>query len=140
HDDRHLAPAEHLEVMVERARSEDASAARELEVRPLHDDGTRLDDEESADEEEEQLRAAQDRERGEASAEPERARVPHEDLGGRRVVPEEADERADDRRGRDREIERVAHLVARLSDDALAPPEAPLLELPEADDDVRDEC
>ena len=101
-----------LEVVVERTHQEDALAAGELEVGALQDDRAGDDDEEAADEDEQQLGAAEDREGGEGAAEAERAGVAHEDLGRRGVPPEEADEGADDRGRDDREVERVAHVVA----------------------------
>ena len=78
----------------------------------LQDHRPRDDEEQAADEHEQQLRTGEDREGGEGAAEAERAGVAHEDLGGRGVAPEEADERAGDGRGDDREVEGVADVVA----------------------------
>ncbi len=107
--------------MVQRTHQEDPAALAvpplgDLEPRALQDHRARDDEEQAADEHEQQLGAAQDREGGERAAEAERAGVAHDDLRGVRVPPQEADERAGDRRGDDREVERIAHVVALVLD------------------------
>ncbi len=123
--------------MVDGTHQEDPFTVRQFEVRPLHDHRAGLDDEEAADQHEEELRAAQYRQRCHRTAEPQRPGVAEEDLGGRRVPPEEADDRADDGRGHDGEVEGVADVVA-LRDVGRVQVQvrARLDGLPEADDDV----
>src|SRR5690554_6914569 len=137
HHDRHLHPPLHLEVVVKRARTPDAPALGELEVRALQDHRHGDDDEEATNEDEEQFGAGQDRQRGERPTEGESSGVPHHDLGWRRVPPEEADEGADDGGGDGCELERAGEFVA-LVEVCLGQPRrvAPLRVLPEADDHV----
>ncbi len=59
------------------------------------------------------LGARHDRDACDRAAEREGARVSHEDLGGLGVPPQEANARPRDRRGKDREVARVPHLVTR---------------------------
>ncbi len=59
------------------------------------------------------LRLGQDRQGGDRAAERHRAGVAHEDLGGERVVPEEADRGPDQRGGEDREVEVLVAAVDR---------------------------
>ena len=67
----------------------------------------RLDHEDPADEEQEQLDLEHDRHRRDRAPERHRARVAHEHLGGERVEPEEADRRADQRRADECGVEPV---------------------------------
>ena len=108
-DDLRLRPSEELEVVVERRHPEDP-LARELERAHLEDHGDRLDDEEPADEDEEDLLLDEDGDGPERRAEREGARVAHEDLGGVRVEPQEAERGSDDRGAEDRELARAGHV------------------------------
>ena len=110
--DGDLLPAEQLEVVVQRRHPEQPFALGELEVADLQDHRQRLDHEQPAEQDEQELGAGQDREPGQRAAERERAGVAHEDLGRRGVPPQEAEAGAGDRGGDDGEVERVAHLVA----------------------------
>ena len=108
-----------------------------LEVDALQDHRSGHDQEQTADQDEQQLGAAEDGECCQRAAEGERSGVAHEDLRRRGVPPEEADEGADDRRRDHAEVERIAHLVALerhvwVEIDV----EAGLVGLPEPDEDV----
>ena len=72
---------------------------------------SRFDDEDAADDRQQQLLLDQDRDRAERAAERERSDVAHEDLGGIRVVPKEAQAGADQRAAEDRQLacRRKAH-------------------------------
>ena len=86
-----------------RRHLEDALAGQ-LEGGDLDDHRERLEHEDAADDDEQQLLLDQDRDRAERAAERERPDVAHEDLGGVRVVPEEAEARADQRAAEDRQL------------------------------------
>src|SRR5215203_2195955 len=62
-----------------------------------HHDGDRLDHEETADDGEQKLGLGQHRRGGEHAAYRQRAGIPHKDLGGMGVVPEESHDRSDHR-------------------------------------------
>src|SRR5437868_5563510 len=102
-DDLRLAPADELEVVVQRRHSEDALAG-ELEGSDLQHDRRRLDDEDAADDDEDEFLLDEQRDGPERAAERERADVAHEDVGGVRVVPEEAETGADERATEDRQL------------------------------------
>src|SRR5256885_16700143 len=87
-DHLRLAPADQLEVVVERRHAEQPLSARRLEVADLQDDGERLEEEDAADDRQEQLLLDQDRDEPERGAERERAAVAHENLGGGRGLPQ----------------------------------------------------
>jgi hypothetical protein len=92
--------------MLERRHSEDPFM-REL-VRPDLDHHRQRDDhEESAEQDQQQFGLGHDREARQGAAEAERAGVAHEDLGRRRVPPQEAEARAHHRRGDHRRVVRV---------------------------------
>src|SRR5215218_5597986 len=79
-DDGDLLPAEQLEVVLERRHPEDPLAGQ-LERANLQDDRQGDQDEQAADDEQQDLGAAGDRQPGERAAEGQRAGVAHEDLG-----------------------------------------------------------
>src|SRR5687767_6603853 len=116
-DDLRLAPANQLEVMVDRRHLEDALAGQ-LEGCDLDDDRPRLHHEDAADDDEQQFLLDEDGDRAKRAAEGERADVTHEDFGGIRVVPEETEARADERAAEDRELarRRKAHQVQVLGE------------------------
>jgi len=66
---------------MQRAHQEDPLAVGQLEVDPLQDDRAGDDEEEAADQDEQQLGAAEDGQRREGAAQTERAGVAEEDLG-----------------------------------------------------------
>src|SRR5690554_1119624 len=138
HHNRHLTPALHLKVMVKGTRPPDAFALGELEVRALQNHRHGDDNEKPTNENEEQLRAREDCQRGECATQAERTRIAHHDLGRRRVPPEEPHEGADDGSRNCGELEGAGELVT-LVDVCLAQPGrvAPLGVLPETDDHIR---
>ena len=78
-----------------------------LKLEHLQDHRERLDHEDAADEEQQQLDLQHDRHRGDRAAQRHRAGVAHEHLGRERVEPEEADRGADQRRADERDVEPV---------------------------------
>src|SRR5262245_1095424 len=103
--------------MVQRRAAENAIGLRVLlpvstfsilEDRSLQDYGCRLGHEHTTDDEQQELRLEQNCHGPERTAERERAGVAHEHVGGMRVVPEEPDACAEDRRAEDRELSSVA--------------------------------
>ena len=70
----------------------------------LDHDRRRLEHEDAADDDEDELLLDEERDRAERAAERERADVSHEDVGGIRVVPEEAEAGADQRAAEDRQL------------------------------------
>ncbi len=124
--------------MVQRAHQEDALTLRNFEVRALQDDRAGDDEEQSTDEDEKQFGAAHDREAREGAAESERAGVTHKDLCRRRIPPEESNEASHNGGRNNREVEGVTHFVTEVRDVLVeVVREAPLVVLPEADEDVR---
>ena len=111
HDDLRLRPGLHLEVMVDRGDQEHAPAPV-LERDDLDHHGEHLDQEEAADQEQQCLRAGDDREAGERAADRHRAGVAHDHLGREGVVPEEPDRPADERGREDREVEQGVGALA----------------------------
>src|SRR5215216_5828086 len=111
-DDLRLAPTDQLEVMVDRRHLEHALAG-ELEGRDLDHDRRRLHHEDATDDDEQQLLLDQDGDRADRAAERERADITHEDFGGVRVVPKEAETRADQRAAEDR------HFTSRRKSDQI---------------------
>src|SRR5262249_52950895 len=99
-DDLRLAPPALLEVVMERRHLEHALAGH-LEGRHLDDDRQSFEQEDAADNKQQQLLLDQNRHRRESGAERERADIAHENFRGIRVVPEEAERRADDRAAED---------------------------------------
>ena len=83
-------PRLHLEVVVDRRHQEDPPAPV-LEADDLEDHGQRLDHEDAADEEQQQLGLRHHCERAERAADRHRAGVAHEHVGREGVEPEEAD-------------------------------------------------
>ena len=71
-----------------------------------------IEDEQAAEDDEQQLGAGEDGEPGEGAAEGQRPGVAHEDLGRRGVPPQEAEAGTHAGGRDDREVVRVAHLVA----------------------------
>jgi hypothetical protein len=135
HDDGVLDPAGELEVVVDRRHVEHPLAGQ-LEDADLDDHRDRLDDEQPAEHDEQQLGVGDDGDAGERAADRQRAGVAHEDLGG---------EAFHHRKPKQAPIAAAAtsamssgsrHLVA-LREAGLQ--HAGLAELPEADDDVRRE-
>src|SRR5215471_6852615 len=102
-DDLRLGPAELLEMVMQRRHLEHALAG-EPEREHLHDHRHRLEHEQAADDGERDLVLGGDRDRADQAAERERAGVAHEDRGGRRVEPEEAQPRPDHRPAKHREL------------------------------------
>src|SRR5688572_6550655 len=102
-DHLRLAPPHQFEVMVERRHLEH-SLARELERRDLDDHRGRLGDEHAADDYEQQLLLDEGGYRGEGAAQRQRADIAHENFGGIRVVPKEAEARPHQRAAEDREL------------------------------------
>src|SRR5215203_6883499 len=96
HHDLVLIPSQEFEVVVDRGHLEDPTP-RELVDEYLHHDGDRLDHEETADDGEQKLGLGQHRRGGEHAAYRQRAGIPHKDLGGMGVVPEESHDRSDHR-------------------------------------------
>ena len=103
-----------------------------LEAGHLDDHRERDRDEQAAEDDDEQLGAGEDRQPGERATQGQRAGVAHEDLGRRGVPPQEAEAGAHAAGRDDREVERVAHLVAL----GARVPLAVLVELPDADEHV----
>jgi hypothetical protein len=89
--------------MMDRRHAEDPLLAQP-KARDLQDDRGGLHDEDAADDHEQELRLEQDRERAEGATHRQRARVAHEDLGGVRVEPQEAERGADQAHAVDREL------------------------------------
>ena len=79
-DHLRLAPADQLEVVMNRRHAEDALAG-DLERGDLDDDRHRLHHEHAADDREQRLLLDEERDGAERAAEPERSDVAHEDLG-----------------------------------------------------------
>ena len=104
--DLRLRPAHHLEVVVEGRHAEDPLAGQ-LERRDLQDDRERLGDVDAADDQQKSSVLVTTASAAIAAAEPQRARVAHEDVRGIAVVPEEADAGAGDGRAEQRVLERV---------------------------------
>src|SRR5215217_6011512 len=94
-DDRRFRPAHLFEMVVDRSHQEDA-LLRGLEVGDLDHDRGGLDDEQAADDAQNQLVLGGHGDGAERTAKGQGAGVAHEDLGRRRVVPEEAGAPADD--------------------------------------------
>src|SRR5436190_20206040 len=88
-DDLRLAPANQLEVMMERRHAEQALPTRRLEIPDLQDHRKRLEHEHAADNRQQQLLLDQNGHRAEGGAKRQRSDVAHETRGGARVVPEE---------------------------------------------------
>ena len=76
----------------------------ELEAEHLEDDGNRFDHEDAADDGEQQLLFAADRDDANHSADGERAGVAHENLRRMTVEPEKAEPGADERGADDRQF------------------------------------
>ena len=109
-DDFGLAPAELLEVVVQRGHLEDAFLA-ELVAAYLEHDGERFEDEDAADEGEQEFLADDDGDGADGAAEGERADIAHEDFGGVGVVPEKADGGADHGAAEDGELADDGHAL-----------------------------
>ncbi len=92
-----LGHAAQFEMMVQRAHAEHAPPRR-LVRRDLDDDAQRFGNEHAADEQQQQLRAGEDRDAGERSAERERTGVAHEHPRRMAVVDQETEHRAGRRR------------------------------------------
>ena len=105
-----LAPAELLEVMMERRHLEDAFFA-ELVAADLEDDGDRFKDEDAADEGEQQFLADDDSDSADGAAKGQRADVAHEDFSRVGVVPEKADGRANHGSAEDGEFANHGHAL-----------------------------
>src|SRR5271166_1881429 len=102
-DDLRLRPCPQLEMMVDGRHQEDPFA-RQLEVDDLDHDRQRLDHEDPAEQDQEQLGLCHDRHARDRAAQPQRAGVPHEDRGGEGVEPEKADAPADQAAGEHRQV------------------------------------
>src|ERR1700678_1124902 len=109
-DDFGFAPAEELEVMVQRSHLEDTLLAQ-LVAAHLQNNGKGLEHEDAADEREQQLLANDDCDGGDGSAEGERADIAHEDFSGMGVVPEKADGGADHRSAEDGDLADQGHAL-----------------------------
>ncbi len=90
--------------MVYRRHAEDAPVEHP-EADDLGDDRERLHDEEAADDGEQEIQVEQQAQRGRARPDRERSGVAHDDLGRRRVPPEEADTRSGQRHGDQRQVD-----------------------------------
>ena len=97
-------------MVVDRGHPEDPPAVGKLEPADLEDDGEGLQDEDPPDDGQEDLLLRQDGEGAQGTAQGEGAHVPHEDLGGIGVVPEEADAGADDRPAEDGKLSGSRHV------------------------------
>src|SRR5215469_6062221 len=106
-----LRPAEHLEMMVQWRHPEHSPAGHLVEAH-LRDDGQRDDHEQPAEDGEQQLSLGADGQTSQHAAEGQRAGVAHVDLGRRRIPPQEAETRAEHRRGHHGNVQRVSDLVA----------------------------
>src|SRR5262252_41088 len=95
-DDLRLAPPALLEVVMNRSHLEDTLTGH-LERRHLDDDRQTFHQKHAADDEEQQFLFDQNRDRRERGTKRQRSDVAHEDLRRVRVVPEEAERRADER-------------------------------------------
>jgi hypothetical protein len=100
-------------VVVDR-RDQEHTPAQVLEREHLDDHGQRLDHEDAADQQQQELHVHHQRERTERPAERERSGVAHHDLRGEGVVPEEPDRAADQRRAERRHVDRCDALDAAL--------------------------
>jgi hypothetical protein len=78
----------------------------------LDDDRHRDDHEQAAEQDQQQFGPGDDGQAGQRAAEGERAGVAHEDLGGRRVPPQEAEAGAHHGRRDHRRVQRVADVIA----------------------------
>src|ERR1044072_8903639 len=108
-DDLRLLPSRHLEVVVQRRHLEEPLARpqtplRQLEEADLERQRQSLDDVDAADEHEDQLLLRQHADGADGAADGEAPHVAHEDLRGRRVVPEEPQTRPDHRPAEDRQL------------------------------------
>jgi hypothetical protein len=135
-DDGDLAPAFQLEVVLQRRHPEHPPSG-DLEEADLHEDRQRDEHEQPTEQHQQQLGASGHGQPGECPAERERAGVAHEDLGRRRVPPQESEAGTHHRGGHDRQVERVTHLVA--ARDRHVGPRTVLAVLPGADQHVRRE-
>src|ERR1035441_1200019 len=90
-DDFRFGPAQRLEVMVDGRHFENAFAVAQLVAAHLKDDGNSFQNENSADEQQQDFLLDEHGNHGHGAAEAQRTDVAHEDVGGMRVVPEEAD-------------------------------------------------
>ena len=97
-------------MVVDRRHPEDPLAVGELEPADLEDDGEGLQDEDPAHDGQQDLLFRQDRDGAQRAAQGEGAHVPHEDLGGIGVVPEEPDAGADDRPAEDGQLPGSRHI------------------------------
>src|SRR3954465_3136290 len=102
-DDLRLRPPEDLEVVVDRGHQEDPLSER-LEREDLQQHAQRLEHEDAAEDDQELLGLRHHREAGDRAAQPERARVAHEDGRRERVEPQETDARADEAAGEHRQV------------------------------------
>src|SRR4051812_25485615 len=140
--DRHLLPAEHLEVVVDRRDAEEPApgagqAPGDLEAADLEQHGHCLHHEQPAQDHQQQLGAGHDRQPRDGPAECERAGVAHEDRRRGGVPPQEAETGAGECGGEHREVERVADVVAEALVGGVEPVgEAGLVVLPDVDQHV----
>src|ERR1017187_5021513 len=90
-DDFRFGPAQRFEVMVDGRHFENAFAVAQLIAAHLKDDGNGFQNEDAADEEQQDFLLDEHGNHGHGAAEAQRTDVAHEDFGGMRVVPQEAD-------------------------------------------------
>ena len=109
-DDRRLLPALLLEMVVQRRHGEHPLAG-ELVGDHLHHHRDGLEHEQSADDGEHDLVLGRDRDGAERAPQRQRARVSHEDHGGRRIEPQEAEPGAQDGAAQDGQFPGAAHVV-----------------------------
>src|SRR5216683_6966700 len=109
-DDGGLGPALLLEMMVQRRHAEDAPAGPFV-GQDLDDDRYRLEDEQTADDGQHDLVLGDDGDRAQGAADGERPGVAHEHHGGRRVEPQEAQARADQRGQQHGELARARDVM-----------------------------
>src|SRR6202023_1714176 len=89
--------------MVNRRHAKHTLAGR-LERRDLYDHRQCLEHEDAADDHEKELLLDQDRDRAKRGPKRKRSDITHEDFGWVRVVPKEAERRADERAAENRQL------------------------------------
>jgi len=99
-----LGPAAEFEMVMDRAHAEYPLTVRVLEIGNLNDNGKCFDDEQTPDYQPEEFGLGADCQASESSADGQRAGIPHENLGGVRVIPEKSEDSAEGRRANDREL------------------------------------
>ena len=110
-------------MVVDRRHPEEPFPVETTEHHDLQNHRDGLHHEETTDDRQQEMRTGREGERGEATSDRERPCVTHENLGGRGVPPQKADDAADHRSSHDSEVKGVGVVV-----------EVGVAELPEPDD------